>query len=235
MRINRKSTANPDLPGSNVDANRDRTGQRRPPRSDQVSTAKGGNRRRGPHSTTEIVELLEELEHLRHELAVASNRINFLENLAYEDPLVPVLNRRGFVNELERTIAYVKRYGTSICLMYFDINRFKAINDHYGHAMGDDVLKYVGQCLTDNFRKSDLVGRIGGDEFAAILHHADVDAAQAKAAKLRRTFARSPFRTRDVEIDLSVSTGIAQLLENDTPDRVLARADREMYLQKSSS
>ncbi len=231
MRSNEKSTVTPDRSGLGTDTNRDRTGQRRDIRNNAASLGTGASRR--TPSATDIVELLEELEFLRHELAVASKRINFLENLAYEDPLVPVLNRRGFMNELERTIAYVKRYGTNICLMYLDINRFKAINDQYGHAMGDHVLKYVANCLTENFRKSDLVGRIGGDEFAAILHHADVRAAKNKAAKLRRIFARAPFCTGNVKIDISVSTGIAHILNSDSPEAVMARADTEMYLQKN--
>ena len=115
--------------------------------------------------------LMSEVSRLKNELAEAKERVVSLENLADEDPLVPILNRRGFVRELERTISYAKRYAIDTSILYIDLDEFKKINDTYGHQAGDLALKHAGSYLVEKVRASDTVARIGGDEFAIILKH----------------------------------------------------------------
>src|SRR5215831_15076429 len=109
--------------------------------------------------------LLAENERLKRELAVARARIGELEARADIDPLLDILNRRGFERELKRALAHVKRYGTHASLMFIDLDGFKAVNDRHGHATGDALLKALSRQLIARVRASDIVGRLGGDEF----------------------------------------------------------------------
>ena len=128
-----------------------------------------------------ILQLLNQIGTLRAEIEANNARIAELEDLADKDPLAPVVNRRAFARELERTKAYVDRYGSGASLIYLDVDGLKDINDRYGHATGDKVLLAVAETLVANIRSSDLVGRLGGDEFGIILSRANRATAQEKA------------------------------------------------------
>ena len=173
-----------------------------------------------------------EIERLERALASARSRIADLENVVDEDPLVPVLNRRGFVRELERTIAYVRRYGTQASLIYFDIDEFKSINDAHGHAAGDAALMLLGRLLVENVRRSDLVGRLGGDEFAVVLHRADAVQAARKAETLAAIVAGTGLAPDGPDIVIGLSWGVAELSLTDRAADVLSRADKAMYARK---
>ncbi len=96
-----------------------------------------------------------------------------MEKTADQDQLLPLLNRRAFVRELTRYIAFTGRYNTPASLIYFDLNHFKQINDTHGHAGGDAALEHFAETLLSHVRDSDCVGRLGGDEFGVLLTHAD--------------------------------------------------------------
>jgi diguanylate cyclase (GGDEF)-like protein len=100
------------------------------------------------------------------------------------DFLLGILNRRGFERELNRSIAYIRRYRASGALIVLDVDRLKPVNDAFGHAAGDQVLKAVVAAITGQVRASDVVGRLGGDEFAVLLWNLSKTDAQAKAAAL---------------------------------------------------
>ena len=85
---------------------------------------------------------------------------------------MPVANRRSFVRELSRMLSYAQRYGGEISVLYFDVNDMKSINDTYGHAAGDAAIGHVANLLAASIRESDVVGRLGGDEFGIILANA---------------------------------------------------------------
>ena len=106
------------------------------------------------------------LRRLRAQLARAQARINELEAAADIDFLLEIPNRRGFERELDRAIAYIKRYQASGALILLDVDRLKPINDAFGHAAGDQVLKAIVAALLRHVRASDVIGRLGGDEFA---------------------------------------------------------------------
>jgi diguanylate cyclase (GGDEF)-like protein len=186
-----------------------------------------------PQVRSTVMQLMDELDRLKGELTAANERVSLLEDMADEDPLVPLLNRRGFERELERTLAYVRRYETSVTLVYLDLDDFKGVNDRYGHAGGDAALKHFANILLDGIRKSDMAGRLGGDEFAIVLHHADADASLEKAAQLAGRLAWEPAMHGDVEIPLAATYGATVLRGNDTVATVLERADRAMYEGKA--
>ncbi len=132
-----------------------------------------------------IMMLMAEVEKLRRELQQTQARIADLEQLADQDPLAPIANRRAFVRELSRMLSFAERYSTPSSIVYFDVNGLKGINDTYGHAAGDAVLGQVANTLTKNVRDSDYVARLGGDEFGVILTYTDADTAKGKAELTR--------------------------------------------------
>ena len=110
-----------------------------------------------------------EVGRLAAELQASHARITELEARIDVDPLTETLNRRGFERELTRSLAYVKRYAVSAALVYLDLDDFKPVNDRHGHAAGDAVLKAIAATLVRHVRASDVVARIGGDEFVVLL------------------------------------------------------------------
>src|SRR5262245_19138668 len=134
-----------------------------------------------PPSRADAMKLASEVARLEFDLAVARAQMVDLAARAETDPLTDLLNRRGFERELKRSLAYVKRYGASAALLYIDLDGFKTDNDRHGHAAGDAVLKAVAMVLARHVRDSDLVARIGGDEFVLLLWNCTEADAQSKA------------------------------------------------------
>jgi GGDEF domain-containing protein len=122
-----------------------------------------------PTVRSALGHLIVEVAELRQELATTQGRLAELEPLADEDSLAPISNRRAFLRSLARTIGYVERYGAACSLLYFDVNGLKSINDTHGHAAGDAALVHVADLLRSSIRTSDIVGRLGGDEFGVLL------------------------------------------------------------------
>jgi diguanylate cyclase (GGDEF)-like protein len=175
-----------------------------------------------------------EIERLERELAVAHARICELAARADVDPLTDLLNRRGFLRELARSLAHSERYGASAVLVCLDLDRFKPINDRHGHAAGDAVLQAVATALARRVRASDLVGRLGGDEFAVLLWHLTEADARRKARALEAAIARTTATHAGLTLSIGASAGTARLLPLDRPCDVLERADRAMYRRKAA-
>jgi len=185
-------------------------------------------------SRAAAMQLAAEVERLESELVAAQARMTALEAHAEIDPLTELVNRRGFERELRRVLAYVKRYGASAALVYLDLDGFKPINDRHGHAAGDAVLKAAALVLARHVRSSDLVARIGGDEFVTLLWHIEEEDAQAKADALEAAIARMTATHAGATLSVGASAGAAMLLPLDTPASALERADRAMYARKSA-
>jgi len=179
-----------------------------------------------------IMSLMQEVDRFRQELERATKRIDHLEKLAENDTLTPLLNRRGFVREMTRIKGFVDRYETPAALVFFDLNNFKPVNDSFGHAAGDQVLQRVAEVLIENTRNSDVVGRLGGDEFGVILVNNQADAATRKAEKLAEAIAALRFQSDGEEYGVSASHGIYMFGPGDDPAMALARADEAMYASK---
>ena len=185
-----------------------------------------------PRVQAALRHLLDEVLGLRRELAAARSRLAELERLADEDTLVPIRNRRAFLRDLARSLGDVERYGTPYGLLYFDVDGLKAINDRFGHAAGDAALIHVADVLTANTRRSDVVGRLGGDEFGVLLARADQEMTLNKARWLGEAIAGSRFRWQETPIPLTVAYGIYHLPAGEDAQVALAAADRAMYRHK---
>jgi diguanylate cyclase (GGDEF)-like protein len=170
---------------------------------------------------------------LRTELAEALERIDELQAHADTDFLLDILNRRGFEREFNRSIAYIKRYHASGALIVLDVDRLKPINDAFGHAAGDQVLKQVVAELRRQVRSSDVIGRLGGDEFALLLWHLSETDAHAKTAALEQAIDRLTFVFRGRSVTAGVSAGVALLGPHAEADKALEEADRAMYVRKA--
>jgi diguanylate cyclase (GGDEF)-like protein len=182
------------------------------------------------------VELLTaEISALRGKIAQLQERVEQLDLLAHEDSLVALPNRRGFMRALERLIDRVARYDEKASLLFVDLDGLKLINDSFGHQAGDEALVQVARLLVGGLRKSDVVARIGGDEFAVLLVHSDEDSAQETARRLIDLIASSDFMHDGQGLPLSVAIGAGPIHGDDTPETAMARADREMYLRKAAA
>jgi diguanylate cyclase (GGDEF)-like protein len=170
---------------------------------------------------------------LRAQLAKAQAQIEELQASADLDFLLDIPNRRGFERELQRSIAYIKRYHASGALIVLDVDRLKPINDAFGHAAGDQVLKAVVAVLSRHVRSSDVVGRLGGDEFAVLLWNLSETDAKAKAAALEQAVDRLTFTFRGRDVTAGVSAGVAILGPHAEAGRALAEADSAMYVRKA--
>lgn len=176
--------------------------------------------------------LMAEVQRMREELSQARHRISYLEKLADEDTLVPVANRRAFVREMSRMVAFSERYGSTSSVLYFDIDGFKQINDRHGHAAGDAALRHVAKLLAENIRESDVVGRLGGDEFGVILAQADAASANEKANSLASIITATPFEWEGMQLQLGVSFGVYSFSGTEDAGEALQHADRAMYAHK---
>ena len=157
-----------------------------------------------------------------------------LTRLATTDPLTGIHNRRSLRARADQEYARAKRYGRPMSLAMIDIDNFKAINDTFGHDIGDLALCHVVDSIVERLRKPDVAGRWGGEEFALILPDTSEAAAVETCQRLRRAIAQSPFNTApDADTSLTVSIGIAGFGPGDlTLDNLFAKADEALYLAK---
>jgi len=186
-----------------------------------------------PRPRSVAVRLAGEVERLAAELELFRARIAELEARVDIDPLTETLNRRGFERELTRSLAYVKRYEASAALIYIDLDRFKPVNDRFGHAAGDAVLKAIAAALLQQVRASDLVARLGGDEFVVLLWNVSGAVAAAKALALEAAISAARPRFANATLTVGASAGVALLRPLDSAADVLSRADAAMYARKA--
>ncbi|MGV7211732.1 GGDEF domain-containing protein [Bradyrhizobium sp. UFLA05-112] len=173
------------------------------------------------------------IRNLRTKLAQAQRRIDELEAAADTDFLLGIPNRRGFERELHRAIAYMTRYAARGALIVLDVDRLKPINDSFGHAAGDEVLKAIAATLTRQVRASDVVGRLGGDEFALLLWNLSETDAKAKAAGFEQAIDDLSFVFRGQRVNAGASAGVALLGSHAEAGRALEEADAAMYVRKA--
>ena len=178
----------------------------------------------------EVLRLREDRDRLRQELEDSAR-------LADRDALCPIFNRRAFKREVTREISLAERYGTPLCLIFIDLDRFKLINDQFGHATGDKVIQHVAQTILDNVRQSDIVGRLGGDEFGIALTHAEFQDAQTKARTLEAIIGALTVRdaeNTDLEtVQLGASCGAVLWQRGRDAASLIAEADETMFRRKN--
>lgn len=178
--------------------------------------------------------LREENDGLKAVVADLRARLVELETLADTDTLVPLPNRRAFVRAVEQTIAASARYGTSAAVVFVDLDGLKRVNDAHGHRAGDAMLLHVARLLEASLRTTDVVARIGGDEFGLLLDHLDEAAARAKADALTAHIALHPLELGRVTLRVAVTAGLAMIAPGDSAECAIARADAAMYARRAA-
>ena len=151
-----------------------------------------------------------------------------------QDSQTGVGNRRSFENELEVAHSYFRRYGDNGAVMMRDINDFKAINDNLGHLAGDAVLKHIASLLHAHIRDTDVICRVGGDEFAIILRQVSAQQAMDKAQRLMYLIANSPCRHLGHDVYVTVSIGWCTFNDGATSADLIKTADEHMYKVKET-
>ncbi len=136
------------------------------------------------------------------------------------------------MRRLQWAVSMFKRYGHSCSIIYFDLNGFKRINDDFGHAAGDEVIRGVAGVLSDSMRSSDFMARLGGDEFVVLLYHAKQDSARRRANLIAKRIAEHAFVWQGVTLNVTASCGTYEVKENDTAQSALEHADAAMYEHK---
>ena len=179
--------------------------------------------------------LIAEVGRLRAEVARLEARVEELDQLANLDSLVPVANRRGLFAQLDRMIARHERHGTPTALLFVDVDGLKALNDSFGHAAGDAALIHLTEMMVSSVRQTDLVARIGGDEFAVLLDEADEQSTRDTVARLADRVADCEFCFEGKCLPLSIAIGFTLIVAGDTPVAVLDRADEAMYREKDAA
>jgi len=153
---------------------------------------------------------------------------------AYVDPLTGIGNRRFGESNLEAIMAAVQAEATSLGVLFIDVDKFKQVNDEYGHRMGDSVLRMVGQNLANGLRAGDFPVRWGGEEFLALLPGAEQKSLERAAERLRMLVENSWIQHEDARINVTISVGAALAEPGDTGADVIDRADRFMYASKKA-
>ena len=152
-----------------------------------------------------------------------------LQNMAMHDQLTGLFNRYFLLAAASHKVSKSKRHNYPLSVLMMDIDHFKSINDNHGHAVGDDVLKAVADCLSIEKRKEDVLARFGGEEFVLLLDHCDVVQAEIKAEKLRAAIET----LQPAGLKITVSIGVAQLNLQETEfTEPLKRADDALYIAK---
>ncbi len=154
---------------------------------------------------------------LESELGAVHARMRHLETLIETDPLLDILNRRGFERELTRAMARVARYDGSAAIVFIDLDHFKSINDQFGHLAGDATLQVVSDTIVRSCRNSDVVARFGGDEFAVLLWNLTEQDAHAKARSLEKRIEALRVRLAAECVSVGASAGVAMLGGSDSP------------------
>jgi len=188
-----------------------------------------------PKVRVAIETLMNEVERLRRDRDEVKHQNSHLEKLADEDSLLPVINRRAFVRELSRAMSFAQRYTQPSSLAFFDVNNMKTINDELGHAAGDAALMHVAEMLLEHVRHSDVVGRLGGDEFGVVLAQADEDAALRKTEELAAAINDQPAIWNGKEIKVAVAHGQYTFSGKEEPSQALLAADQAMYRHKRAA
>jgi diguanylate cyclase (GGDEF)-like protein/PAS domain S-box-containing protein len=168
-----------------------------------------------------------------HDITEQRNRQEALLQLATTDSLTGASNRRHFLDQLDAELSRQRRHGGAASLLMTDLDFFKHINDEHGHAAGDAVLSHYVHTVRQTVRRSDIIGRLGGEEFAILLPGVGISGARELAERLRSIFERTPAKVGNILIPATVSIGISDLrVEDGTSDSPLHRADEALYSAK---
>lgn len=179
-------------------------------------------------------DLVERLNNMEGETEKLRKTIEEERSKAYNDALTGIPNRMAFDERMHNEFQRWKRYNNKLTLCLVDIDKFKGVNDTYGHKAGDIVLRTVAKKCASKIRKSDYFCRYGGEEFALILPETDLSSAISVAETLRESIEKCSFQYAEESVGITISCGLAQIKNNDTLDKLFQRADKALYKAKES-
>ncbi len=181
-----------------------------------------------------VDNILHHNEALQAEVEALRAQVETLELLVETDTLTPLANRRAFARRLEFEIGQTARHQTKTTIAFIDVNGLKRINDRYGHSAGDAALCHVADILVRSFRVTDLIARIGGDEFAIVLDHADEAAIATRMDVLSQCLTDNPMILGDAPFPITLAWGLTVVHGDDSVESAISRADVAMYAAKPS-
>ena len=181
-----------------------------------------------------IARLERQLEQTQAELERLQAEAESARASAMSDPLTGIPNRLAYDRRLEEELARFKRYGAPFALLVWDVDRFKSINDTYGHAAGDKVLTVIARLLRGRVRETDLTARYGGEEFVILMPETDAAHAEPVADKLRQAIAATEFHFRGKRVPITASCGLTESRPGDDAQSLFQRADTALYRAKEN-
>ncbi|MBF0101522.1 MAG: GGDEF domain-containing protein [Desulfobacterales bacterium] len=167
-------------------------------------------------------------------LVRTKNELNQKEILANTDGLTRLYNRRLWDQQLDKCIELAKNESSPLCLVMFDLDGFKPINDKLGHAVGDDALRSVAKILMECVSQTDIPCRLGGDEFGVIMPGVKADESQLVCEQLLHKIAAIPTQDLDGNLRLTASIGGTSMQPEDTPESIMQRIDKNVYMAKNT-
>lgn len=197
-----------------------------------VDQHRRGEEQRHQQVEAQVTQLTERLREVETESAQLRARIGEERRQALTDPLTDIPNRLAYQERIAQEYARWKRFNTPLALLIWDVDRFKQINDQYGHKAGDKVLKVIATTLADNIRETDFLARYGGEEFVLLMTGTQQPVVQEVADKLRLAVETCGFHYRGENVPITISCGIAEFRDGDGIEGVFERADRALYRAK---
>ncbi|HUT23848.1 MAG TPA: GGDEF domain-containing protein, partial [Sumerlaeia bacterium] len=179
--------------------------------------------------------LQEKLAEANHRTQNLAKKLERAEKEALVDPLTELYNRRAFDREVEKMLRRYEEEGVGFSLVVSDIDNFKKFNDEFGHLVGDDVLRIVGQILKHSVKRTDFASRYGGEEFFVLLPETALNNARAVAERIRGRLADKEFivaKTGERVGRITVSLGVSATRPGDTVESLIERADKSLFLGK---
>ena len=179
-----------------------------------------------------IASLYDKIEQMEQKTSRLENRLKEKDRQYLTDSLTKIPNRIAYEERIQQECERNIRNGTPVCLLVCDIDNFKSINDTYGHASGDKVLRAIAELLKQNIRNIDFVARFGGEEFVIIMNGIGLENGMLVADKLRRKIEMATFMVKNVKLNVTLSGGVAEFREYDSPASLFERADNALYIAK---
>ena len=186
------------------------------------------------HQDGDELNKCKQCEALERQIIALREELAKMKERAYHDVLTGLPNRRLFLDNLETRIARCQRYGDNSALLFLDVDNLKSINDGFGHIAGDTLLVRLSEILQENIRTSDIVARIGGDEFAILLDNLDADQVEDKIKLLVKCIKSTECEYQGTKISISAAIGYCIVGPKDSVEELMSRADAAMYEAKDA-